>query len=77
MYLPTTATTAAKTSRSGESANPARQHLPKLADNFKMKNADSLLDEVHRVVKNWNRYASDCGVSRTSKYEIQNVINQN
>lgn len=61
----------------GESANPGKQHLLKLADYFKMKNAGVLLDEVQSVVKNWDRYASDCGVSQSSKNEIRKVINQN
>ena len=42
----------------GESANPTRQHLMKLATHFKIKNANLIIDEVHAVVINWKKYAA-------------------
>jgi serine/threonine-protein kinase HipA len=58
----------------GESANPTREHLMKLATYFKIKNAHLIIDEVQSVVANWRQYAALCGVKRASKNSIQKVI---
>jgi serine/threonine-protein kinase HipA len=60
----------------GESANPTKEHLMKLANYFKVKNASALIDEVRGVVNNWKRYASVADVGRVSKSEIFNAINK-
>jgi serine/threonine-protein kinase HipA len=58
----------------GESANPTREHLMKLATYFKIKNAHQIIDEVQSVVNNWKKYAALCGVRNDSKNRIQKVI---
>jgi serine/threonine-protein kinase HipA len=58
----------------GESANPTRAHLMKLATYFKIKNAHQIIDEVQSVVNNWKKYAALCGVKNDSKNRIQKVI---
>jgi serine/threonine-protein kinase HipA len=58
----------------GESANPARQHLMKLASYFKVKNANLIIDEVQTVVTNWKKYATLYDVKNDSKNSIQKVI---
>jgi serine/threonine-protein kinase HipA len=58
----------------GESANPTRQHLLKLAAYFKIKNANLVIDEVRNVVANWKKYAAFCDVKNDSKNSIQKVI---
>jgi serine/threonine-protein kinase HipA len=58
----------------GESANPTREHLMKLATYFKIKNAHQIIDEVESVVNNWKKYAALCGVKNDSKNRIQKVI---
>jgi serine/threonine-protein kinase HipA len=58
----------------GESANPTRQHLLKLAAYFKIKNANLVIDEVQNVVANWKKYAVFCDVKNDSKNSIQRVI---
>jgi serine/threonine-protein kinase HipA len=58
----------------GESANPTRQHLLKLAAYFKIKNANLIIDEVQNVVINWKKYASLYDVKNDSKNSIQKVI---
>jgi serine/threonine-protein kinase HipA len=58
----------------GESANPKRQHLLKLAAYFKIKNANLVIDEVQNVVANWKKYAAFCDVKNDSKNSIQKVI---
>jgi serine/threonine-protein kinase HipA len=58
----------------GESANPTRQHLLKLAAYFKIKNANLIIDEVQNVVINWKKYAALYDVKNDSKNSIQKVI---
>ncbi len=58
----------------GESANPSKKHLMELADYFKIKNAETIIDEVRGIVNNWEKYAASCGVSRELKNRIQKVI---
>jgi serine/threonine-protein kinase HipA len=58
----------------GESANPTRMHLMKLANYFNVTNASTILDEVQDVVNNWKKYATSSGVKSASKNSIQKVI---
>lgn len=58
----------------GESAKPTRTSLMKLANHFKVKNANSIIEEVHNVVNNWKKYAASYGVKMDSKNRIQKVI---
>ena len=58
----------------GESANPTRQHLMKLASYFKVKNANLIIDEVQAVVTKWKKYATLYDVKNDSKNSIQKVI---
>ncbi len=58
----------------GESANPTREHLMKLATYFKIKNAHLIIDEVQSVVANWRQYAALYDVKNNSKNSIQKVI---
>jgi serine/threonine-protein kinase HipA len=58
----------------GESANPTREHLMKLASYFKIKNANFIIDEVQAVVTNWKKYAAFYDVTNNSKNNIQKVI---
>jgi serine/threonine-protein kinase HipA len=58
----------------GESANPKRQHLMKLATYFKIKNANHITDEVQDIVNNWKKYADLYDVTKESKNRIQKVI---
>lgn len=58
----------------GESANPTRTHLMKLANYFNVTNASTILDEVQDVVHNWKKYAASSGVKSASKNSIQKVI---
>ena len=45
-----------------------------LADYFKIKNAETIIDEVRSIVNNWEKYAVSSGVSRELKNSIQKVI---
>jgi len=59
---------------SGESANPNKQHLMKLANYFKIKNASTIIDQVQEVIYNWKDYAKQSNVSANSKNRIEKVI---
>lgn len=57
---------------SGESQNPGKIHLLKLADYFKIKKANETIQQVEEVVSNWKVYAKDAGVEKVSS----NLINK-
>lgn len=59
----------------GESAHPTKKHLIELANYFKVKNAEAIIDHVRNTVKHWKIYADQCGVSKESKNKIEKVIN--
>jgi hypothetical protein len=39
-----------------------------------MKNASNIIEAVRGVVHEWSRYATDCGVGRSSKSEIKKAL---
>jgi serine/threonine-protein kinase HipA len=55
----------------GESQNPGRKELIKLADHFSLKNADILIEEVQDAIKLWPTIARECGVSNNNIQNIQ------
>lgn len=59
---------------SGESANPTKQHLLELANYFKIKNAEKIIDQVQAIIYSWKIYAKQCMVSTDSKNRIEKVI---
>ncbi len=58
----------------GESANPTKKHLMELVNYFNIKNANTVINEVERVVNNWKNYATNAGVSRASTSRIEKII---
>lgn len=58
----------------GESASPTKQHLMELANYFKIKKANHIIDQVQEVIYNWKDYAKKCKVSTGSKNKIEKVI---
>lgn len=59
---------------SGESANPTKQHLLELANYFKIKNAEKIIDQVQSIIYSWKIYAKQYMVSTDSKNRIEKVI---
>jgi len=47
----------------GESQNPGKKHLMKLAQHFGLKNGDSIIEEVQNAVAKWDILAIESGVS--------------
>jgi serine/threonine-protein kinase HipA len=58
----------------GESKNPGRKHLIELAEVFSVKKPKVIIDQVQRVLSKWHDYASECGVSESSKKMIESAL---
>ncbi len=56
----------------GESRNPGKVHLLKLADYFKVKKAKEIIQQVEEAVSNWKIYYKEAGVEK----ESGNLINK-
>lgn len=64
------------TTIAGEGQSPGRKHLLELAKIFNVKNPDSIIDQVQDVIANWNSYAKDSSVGKTSRLLIAKAISQ-
>lgn len=60
----------------GESKNPGRTDLLKLADHFGLKSAPAIIEQVKYAASQWDSLSRDNGVSNESRTRIQKVINQ-
>ncbi|MCY1721680.1 type II toxin-antitoxin system HipA family toxin [Prolixibacteraceae bacterium Z1-6] len=60
----------------GESRNPGRKDLLKLADHFGLKKADLIIEEVQYAINQWPSIAKECGISKNNIQNIQNVLNK-
>ena len=54
------------TTIAGESANPTKKHLMRLASEFGMKNGMVILQQVADAVSQWKTFAKDAGVAKES-----------
>ncbi|MBK3517378.1 type II toxin-antitoxin system HipA family toxin [Carboxylicivirga marina] len=59
----------------GESKNPGKEHLFKLAETFKVKKANQIIEEVLEAICHWDSIANDSGVSKRVREEIQQRLN--
>ncbi len=62
----------------GEGKNPTLNHLLKLAEisNIKKPQALKIIEEVQQAVSQWDRFAKDSGVSKSSQNMIQLALNE-
>lgn len=58
----------------GESKNPGRKDLLKLATYFSLKDAEKVIDEVREAISRWPEFAFDCGVSKQTTGIIQKAM---
>ncbi len=58
----------------GESQNPGRKELLKLATHFGLKNATQIIEEVQEAVSQWGKIAEECGVTKANRQGIQKVL---
>ena len=59
---------------SGESKNPGKKQLMELADYFRVKKANEMMEQVQSVVADWRNYAVDSGVGKESEELIFKTI---
>ncbi len=60
----------------GESQNPGRKELMKLATHFGLKNANTILEQVQDAIGKWEETAKECGVSKENRDSIQKAMNK-
>jgi len=58
----------------GESKNPGTEHLLKLADTFKVKKANLIIEEVQEAINQWDLISQDSGVSKRVRNEIEKQL---
>lgn len=60
----------------GESQNPGRKELMKLATHFGIRNAKTIIEHVQDAIGTWEETAKECGVSKGNRDSIQKAINK-
>lgn len=60
----------------GESKNPGRKELIKLATHFGLKNASFLIDEVQEAISHWGAISSEYGIARETMNTIQTAMDK-
>ena len=58
----------------GESKNPGRKELMKLATLFGIKNAKTILEQVQEAINNWDEIAKEYGVSKENRQSIKKIL---
>jgi serine/threonine-protein kinase HipA len=61
---------------SGESKNPGRKELMKLATHFGLKNAGSIIDEVQEAISQWGAIAIENSITREARNTIQAAMDK-
>ncbi len=60
----------------GESKNPGRKELMKLAEHFGLKNAASIIEEVQGAISQWKVLANDYGISKETRGAVQSAMDR-
>jgi len=60
----------------GESQNPGRKELMKLANHFGVKNAKIIIEQVQDALNTWEESAKECGVTKENRESTQKAINE-
>ena len=58
----------------GESKNPGRKELMKLATLFGIKNAKKIIEQVQEAIKNWDEIAKESCASKENRQSIRNIL---
>lgn len=58
----------------GESKNPGRNELMKLASHFGLKNAGTIIEEVQEGIHHWGAIATEQGITKETKNTIQSAM---
>ncbi len=60
----------------GEGANPGRQNILTLAEEFSISKPSDIIEEVQEAISQWPKIAKECGVSSESLKRIQKKFEQ-
>ena len=60
----------------GESKNPGRKELMKLATLFGIKNAKTIIEQVQEVISNWDEMAKESGISKKNRQSIKKILDK-
>lgn len=60
----------------GESQNPGRKKLMKLATHFGVSNAKIIIEQAQDAIGAWEETAKECGVTKENRESIQKAINK-
>jgi len=60
----------------GESKNPGRKELMKLATHFGLKNAGPVIEEVQEAIGQWGAIASEQGITKETRNTIQSAMDK-
>lgn len=60
----------------GESKNPGRKELMKLATHFGLKNAGLIIEEVQEAISQWGVIASEQGITKETRNTIQKAMDK-
>ncbi len=60
----------------GESKNPGRKELMKLAAHFGLKNAGFLIEEVQEAISHWGAIAGEYGITRETRNTVQTAMDK-
>ena len=60
----------------GESQNPGRKELMKLATHFGLKNAKAIIEQVQDAMNKWEIIAKEYGVTKENRKAIKKVLDK-
>jgi serine/threonine-protein kinase HipA len=60
----------------GESKNPGRKELLKLATLFGIKNATTIIEQVQEAINRWDEMAKESGVSKENRQSIKKILDK-
>lgn len=60
----------------GESKNPGRKELLKLAAHFGLKNAGLIIEEVREAISHWGAIAGELGITKETRHTVQKVLDK-
>ncbi|HLN74479.1 MAG TPA: type II toxin-antitoxin system HipA family toxin [Prolixibacteraceae bacterium] len=60
----------------GESKNPGRKELMKLAAHFGLKNASMIIEEVREAISQWGTIADELGISKETREMVQSAMDK-
>ncbi len=60
----------------GESKNPGRKELMKLATHFGIKNAVTIIEQVQEAINSWDQIAKECGISAEKRQSIKRTLDK-